>query len=313
LGRAPDGVLTLLYVLHLLTTVSISIILAMSLNLVASAGLMSLATGAFFGIGAYATAIFAKSGTPSLLAQLIAMALAAALSAVVALPAFRVRGIFLLIITIAVQIVFSVVAQNWVAVTGGAAGIPNIPPYAPFGTPLRGVAFMAACWAITLFVYWMCRQLMQSPFGAVLQALRDDETGCVVLGKNVPATKVSSFALSGALAGLAGSLYAYYTAYVDPASFDLSVSILVLLMVVLGGVGSLHGPVLGAIVLSIVPEIFKFLPLPPGVAAVARQILYGVLLMAVIFLRPQGIFGDKHAKPKQQLGRPGRPGRVSAP
>lgn len=291
----------MLYALHLCTTMSIFAIVALSLNVVSgAAGMVSLATGAFFGLGAYTTAILCKAGTPSLVAQLAGVIAAAILSAVIALPAFRVRGVFLLLITIAVQIIFTVVAQSWIAVTGGDAGISRIPAYAPFGTDLRGVDLLIACLAIAAVVYVVCRRLIHSPFGAVLRALRDDETGTIALGKNVVAAKVAAFAFSGALAALGGSLYAHYTSFVDPTSFDLGVSILIFLMVVLGGAGTPNGPLVGVLVLSLLPEAFKFLPLPPGMAAVIRQILYGALLVLVMYFRPQGILGTSLARPARR-------------
>jgi len=269
---------------------SIFAIVALSLNvLTGAAGIVSLATGAFFGLGAYTTAILCKAGAPSLVAQLTGVAIAAVLSAVIALPALRVRGVFLLLVTIAVQIIFTVVAQSWISVTGGDAGISRIPPYSPFGVPLRGVSFLLVCVVMVIAMYIFCRFLMSSPFGAVLRGLRDDETGCAALGKHVGAAKVTAFAVSGGGAAFAGSLYAHYTAFVDPFSFDLSVSILMFLIVVLGGAGTANGPLLGVLILTLLPEVFKFLPLPPGVAAAVRQLLYGVLLVAVMYFRPQGI------------------------
>ena len=282
----------MLYALHLGTTMSIFAIVALSLNVVAgAAGMVSLATGAFFGLGAYTTAILCKAGTSAVTAQLVGMAAAATLSAVIALPAFRVRGIFLLLVTIAVQIIFTVVAQNWIPVTGGDAGISRIPAYAPFGYPVRGVELLVVCVLNTALVYVLCRRLIYSPFGAVLRALRDDEIGTIALGKNVAAAKVAAFAFSGAIAALGGSLYAHYTSFVDPTSFDLGVSILVFLMVVLGGAGTPNGPLVGVLVLSVLPEAFKFLPLPPGMASAVRQLLYGALLVLVMYFRPQGILG----------------------
>ena len=295
------------YAVHLLTMVSFYMILALALDLVIVAGLMSLAIGAFFGVGAYTSALLSKAGVAPLLAQFTGMALAALLSGFVALPAARVRGIYLLIITIAVQIVSTVILQNWTAVTGGDAGIPHIPPYSVFGVEIRGAPFLVVSIVSALAVYLVCRGLARSPFGAMLKAIRDDETGALALGKNVVAAKLWAFALSGALAAFAGSLYAHYTAYVDPGSFDINVSILVLLMVMLGGAGTLRGPVAGAVVLSIVPEIFKFLPLPPGVAAATRQLLYGVLLLVVVYWRPQGLFGGRpvtSARPRNSAGAP---------
>jgi ABC-type branched-subunit amino acid transport system permease subunit len=281
------------YAIHLLTTLNLYILLAISLDLlVGYAGLLSLAHAAFFGVGAYSTAILIKQhGFPVLAAQGCGIAAAAILSAMIALPSIRVRGIYLLIVTIAVQVMFTVVAQNWTGLTGGDAGIGNIPAYSLFGYPLRGVAFLVFCTACTLVFFYGCRRLVRSPFGRLLRALRDDEVGAAALGKNVAAAKIAVFACSGAIAAFAGSLYAHYVSYVDPRSFDISVSILLLLMVMAGGAGTLIGPILGAAVLALLPEALKFLPLPPGVAAAMRQLLYGLLLILVVYFRPQGLLG----------------------
>jgi branched-chain amino acid transport system permease protein len=279
------------YLIHLATTVNLFILLALSLDLlVGYAGLLSLAHAAFFGIGAYASAILTKQGWPLVGAQAAGVALAALLSAVIAVPSFRVRGIYLLIVTIAVQVLFTVVTQNWTSLTGGDAGIAGIPAYSLFGRPLRGFAFLAFCTACTVAVFFLCRRLVRSPFGRLLRALRDDEIGCAALGKNVAAAKIAVFAFSGAIAAFAGSLYAHYVSYVDPRSFDVGVSILVLLMVMAGGAGTLIGPLLGAVLLTLLPEALKFLPLPPGVAAASRQLLYGLMLIFVVYFRPQGLF-----------------------
>jgi branched-chain amino acid transport system permease protein len=286
------------YAIHLATTVNLFILLALSLDLlVGYAGLLSLAHAAFFGIGAYGSAILMKAGWPLLAAQAAGMAMAALLSAVIAVPSFRVRGIYLLIVTIAVQVLFTVVTQNWTSLTGGDAGIANIAPYSLFGYPLRGLAFLLFCTACTAAVFFLCRRLARSPFGRLLRALRDDEVGCAALGKNVAAAKISVFAFSGAIAAFAGSLYAHYVSYVDPRSFDIGVSILVLLMVMAGGAGTLIGPLLGAVLLTLLPEALKFLPLPPGAAAASRQLLYGLMLILVVYFRPQGLFGPAALRP----------------
>lgn len=280
------------YAIHLATTVNIYILLALSLDLlVGYAGLLSLAHAAFFGVGAYSSAILTKAGWPLLAAQGAGIGAAAILSAAIAVPSFRVKGIYLLIVTIAVQVLFTVVAQNWTSLTGGDAGIAGIPPYSLFGHPLGGVLFLLFCTACTMAVFFMCRKLVSSPFGRLLRALREDETGCAALGKNVPAAKIAVFAFSGAIAAFAGSLYAHYVSYVDPRSFDIAVSILVLLMVMAGGAGTLVGPLLGAVLLALLPEALKFLPLPPGAAAATRQLLYGLMLILVVYFRPQGLFG----------------------
>jgi len=281
------------YPIHLLITFDIFVLLAASLDLLTGfTGLLSLAHAVFFGIGAYATALLAKTLGP-VPAALAGAAAAALVSALITLPAIWVRGIYLLIVTIAVQVVFTVVLVNWTELTGGAAGIPGIPPLSLGGHPLRGAELLAVLSAFTAASIFALARLAKSPFGRLLQAIRDDETGCLVLGKNVAWAKVSVFAFAGGLAALAGSFYAHYTSYVDPHSFDIAVSTLILLMVMLGGAGTLFGPVLGALVLTLLPEALKFVPLPPGTAAPARQLLFGLMLVLVVFVRPQGLLGGR--------------------
>jgi branched-chain amino acid transport system permease protein len=280
------------YLVHLLTIANIYVLLAVSLDLlVGLTGLMSLAHAVFFGIGAYATAIMTRYGFPPLGAIAVGFVLAAIASVVIALPSIRIRGIYLLIVTIAVQTVFTVSFLNLSDLTGGPGGIANIVPLSIFGFSLRGVGFLLAATFVSLAVTLICWRLSRSPFGRLLQAVRDDETGCLMLGKNVSWAKISVFALSGGIAAIAGSLYAHYTSYVDPRGFDIVVSISVLLMVMLGGSGTIYGPVLGAVILTFLPEMLRFMPAPPGAAGASRQIIYGLLLIALVFFRPQGLLG----------------------
>lgn len=280
------------YLIHILSSAGILAILALSLDLlVGYGGMMSLATGVFFGMGAYSSALLVKAGWPAAAAMAAGMAGATLLSLVVALPAVRIRGVYLLIVTIAVQMIFTTVAQNWRSLTGGDAGVTGIPALAIGGLRLKGAAFLGFALASVALLWWLLRRLVDAPFGRVLQAIRDDETGAVSLGKHANAVKLAAFGLSACIAAYAGSLFAHYNSYIDPHSFDIGLSIVVLLMVMLGGAGTLSGPVLGALVLTLLPEGLKFLPLPPGIAPALRQFTYGALLVAVVFLRPQGLLG----------------------
>lgn len=285
------------YINHLLTIGGLYLILSISLDvLVGYTGLLCLAQGAFFGFGAYATAILTRSGFSPLIALGCGMTFAIATSVLIALPSGRIRGIQLLIITIAVQIITTVVLLNWSDLTGGPGGIANIPPLSIAGVPIKGIAFLLTVAIVATIAFTITYRLMRTPYGRLLQAIRDDEVGCLMLGKNVLQAKISAFAFSGALAALAGSLYAHYTSYVDPGSFDILVSIAVLLMVMAGGAGTLYGPAIAALALTFLPELLRFLPAPPGVAAAARQLIFGLLLVLVIFFRPQGLFGTARGR-----------------
>ena len=134
-------------------------------------------------------------------------------------------------------------------------------------------------------------RLASSPFGRVLRSIREDEPFAASLGKNTLRFKVTAFAVSAALAASAGGLYAHYNTYIDPSSFTVMESILVVSMVIVGGAGSLWGPVIGAVVLVSLPEALRFVGLPVSVAANVRQILYGGLLVIMIMFRPRGLVG----------------------
>jgi len=287
------------YVLYLVTTAAIFGMLALSLDiLVGLAGLMSLASAVFFGIGAYSTALLMGQGFSPLFCQIVGMMVAAVASMLIAFPAVRIKGIYFLIITIAVQMVFTVLVQNWREVTGGDAGIPGIAPYTLLGYAFSKTGFAIFTMAVALLILVFLLRLTSTPFGTLLQAIRDDELGAASLGKNVARAKLAAVALSSAIAAAAGSFFAHYSGYIDPLSFDVGVSIFTLLIVMFGGAGTLYGPLVAAVILCFLPELLKFLPLSATTAAPARQLVYGVLLVSVVYFRPQGLFGRTPTKKK---------------
>jgi len=135
---------------------------------------------------------------------------------------------------------------------------------------------------------------MWSPFGRALQAMRDDELAARSLGIPVDWLKLQAFALASALVGVAGGLYACYVSYIDPTSFSLNESILMLSMVIIGGTGNVRGPLVGAAVLILLPEALRFMSLPDAIAANVRLLAYGLLLIIMMHLRPQGLAGKYH-------------------
>jgi branched-chain amino acid transport system permease protein len=185
--------------------------------------------------------------------------------------------------------------MNWTEGTGGAQGLAGIPAPVIFGfelaspreyLPLAAVAMLLSC-----LIYWL---LMRAPFGRLLRAIREDEFAVAAAGKSVLRAKVEVAAVAGAFAGLAGALYGNFLSFVEPASFDLNVSILMLTMVVLGGARTLAGSVVGAFVLLALPQLLAFYDLVPNsIAGAVRQVIYGLLLIAFMMYRPQGIAGEK--------------------
>ena len=282
------------YLLHILTIACFYAILATSLDMTAGRlGLVSLAHAAFFGTGAYVVGVAAKlGGWPPALALCAASTACGGLAALVAMASVRLKGDFFVIGTFALQMVFLSVATNWVDVTGGPTGISAIPPPETIAALFRPGPWSAAlgCGLLGLVIF-AYRRIDGSPVARGLQAVRDSEQFAKSLGLRTFRLKVKATAMSGAMAGLVGGLYAYYIGFISPAQFGVSESILLLTMVILGGANSVAGPALGAVLLTLVPEVLRFLGLPGAVAGNVRQILYGVVLVVLVLWRPRGLVG----------------------
>lgn len=282
------------YILHILILVSLYIILGLSLNLAMGyAGMLSLCHAAFYGIGAYAsTLLIMKAGLPFLPSLLAAMVIAGTAAYLISIPSIRFHGDFFVLATLGFQMIVFSVLYNWTDLTRGPYGIPGIPRPSLLGFEINSppkyflLALLAA--AGTLFVM---RRLLHSPYGRTLQAVRDEEMAASALGKDIISFKRSAFTIAGAVAGLAGVLFAGYTTYIDPTSFTVDESVFMVCVVVIGGSGNLRGPVVGAVVLVLLPELLRFLKIPDTVAANMRQIIYGLMLVFMMRLRPQGILG----------------------
>jgi branched-chain amino acid transport system permease protein len=283
------------YFLHIAVMVSLYTILAVSFNLlIGFAGLFALSQAAFFGIGAYATAILAtKLGLEFPLPILLAVMVTAGVGMMVALPALRIGGDHLVIVTLAFQIIVIAIMVNWRSVTGGTDGIAGIPKIAligqPLDTPGRFLPLALTAAGLCLAVAW---RLAASPFARAVRAMRDNEQAVQAVGKNVVVIKLAVFAFSAGLAAVAGGLYAHYIGFVSAETFTLDLTIYILAMVILGGTGNLWGSVLGATLLTALPELLKFVDLPPDSADKSRQVLYGLALIAILLLRPQGLLGE---------------------
>ncbi len=282
------------YLLHIAVVICIYGMLATSLNLVVGyTGLLSVCHAGFYGIGAYVTAIVSMElGWPWWAGVAVGMGIAGLTAALIGVLSIRFRGDYLVIATIGCQVMIYSVLQNWIDLTRGPIGITGIP--APqllawkVSSPLD-FALLAGVLAGT--VYGLFRLVVSGSYGRVLRAIRGDEAFAASLGKSVSTYKVCVFAVGAAGAAVAGSLYASYIGYIDPSSFTIMESVLILTVVVVGGAGSRLGPFLGAAVLLSVPELLRFLGLPSSVAANLRQILYGGLLVLLMIWRPQGLIG----------------------
>lgn len=281
--------------IHIGIMVFVYAILAASLDLLFGyTGIVSLTHAAFCAVGAYTAALLAtKFGAPFLIGLVGGMAGGSLVSLLVSLPSLRLPSSYCLVTTFAFQVIVFSILNNWVAVTGGPMGLPGIPQPVILGwrvdQPWEFLILAGTCAALAL---WVCTHIVRSPVGRALKAIREDEGTAVAMGKNVFEFKVMVFVLGAALAGLAGVIYAHYVSFVDPTSFTVMESIFILSIVIIGGAGSLWGPVVGAVVLVSLPELLRFVGMPSSVAANVRQILYGGALVACMLWRPQGLMGE---------------------
>ncbi|MFH1369895.1 MAG: branched-chain amino acid ABC transporter permease [Planctomycetota bacterium] len=282
------------YFLHILVITGIYIILTLSLNLVVGyTGLASLGHAAFSCVGAYASALLALNyGVSPWIGLIIGACVAAILGIVIGAPSLRLKGDYLAIATFGLGVIVYSVAKNWVSVTRGPMGLPGIPGFSFFGYPIQAIwAYLILVAVFVLLTFFVIQRIVDSPFGRILRAIREDETAALAVGKDVNKYKIIVFAIGAFFAGIAGSLYAHYITFIDPSSFTVMESITILLMVVFGGMGSLSGSFIGAAVLVILPELLRFVGMPSSVAAPLRQMIYGLLLVILMLKRPQGIVG----------------------
>ena len=282
------------YFLHILVLIGIYTVLAVSLDLlVGQTGLLSIAHAGFYGLGAYTSALLAVRLGASFLISLVAgMAVAALVSLVVSFPSLRLHDDYFVIATFGCQMILFGIFNNWVSFTRGPLGIPAIPQPTIFGWNVRSrISFVLLTALLAVCSYLVVTLLARSPFGRVLRAIREDEVFAQSLGKNTLRFKVTAFAVSAALAASAGVVYAHYTTFIDPSSFTVTESILVISMVIIGGPDSTWGPLIGAAVLVTLPEALRLLGLPGSVAANLRQVFYGVSLVVIMMVRPRGLVG----------------------
>jgi len=268
-----------IYEISLATIVGINIILALGLNLITGfCGQISLGHAAFYGVGAYTCALLAKAGAPLPLAIAAGMIAAGAVGLFVGLASLRVRHDFLAITTMGVGFLFlGIVRQQ--EILGGELGISGIPSS---GLGKIGYLVLVLCLValVTAFSLWIKRSWM----GFAFDAVADDEDTARVLSVDVNAFKLVAFAMGTAIAGVAGGLYTYFARFLMPDDFGFITSISVLSMVAVGGIGSVFGVIVATVILTLMPEFFRFI-------SDYKLLVYGTLLFAVMRFAPEGLAG----------------------
>ena len=280
------------YHLHTLIMAGIFAVLALSLNLLLGyTGQLSLGHAAFFGIGAYATGLLTvKLEWSPWIGLLAAIAVPGAAGYVIGRLALKLRGAYFVLLTISFAGCVSLVSVNWMELTNGPLGLPSVPPLeiALPGLPALSLrtksAFYYVVVAAVALCYLVCLALIRSRVGRALVALRENETLAASVGIDGTHYLVLAAVVSAAMAGFGGGLYAHYTRFVSPEVFLFTYTVTMVIMVVAGGKGTLAGPVVGAVLFTVLPEALR--------AATSWQwqmLLYGMLLVAVLFFVPEGI------------------------
>ena len=291
---AMPAILNTPYLLRIGIMIGIYIVLASSLNLIIGfTGMFSLAHGAFYGLGAYCSALLAiKFGWSFWITMPLAGLFAAMWGTFVGLATLRLRETFLVFGTMAFGEIVRIVIMNWYSLTRGPMGIPGVPMPKIFGMPFSNYNYYYyLILVIAVLTVILIRRLYNSRIGRAFIAIREDETGAASMGINVFQYKVLAFTLGCFFAGIAGAFYAHFVRYISADQFGVNESFAILTMVALGGTGSIAGPIVGACILMIFPEVFRFL-------AEYRMVLYGLILVLIMMFKPEGIAGFKGMFPR---------------
>lgn len=283
------------YVFHIVIMLNIYIILVLSANLtIGMANLLTMCQAAFYGIGAYIGTFFLMQFHVPLVLIIAGVALVTGLfSFMVSYASVKLKGDYFVLATMGFQLIVYTILYNWTPVTRGPYGIPGIPGIRILGIwELSGVyAYFILSLILMGVVVFLFNNLLNSPYGRELRAIKADEVMVQSMGRNTVAAKSWAFFISAAVAGVAGVIYASYVRYIDPTSFTLDESIFIISALFIGGIGNIKGPVFGALFVVLLPELLRFVGLPDAIAANLRQIIYGLSLILVVYFRPQGLFG----------------------
>lgn len=274
------------YSIYILTLVGIFSLVALGLNLLTGyAGQISLGHAAFFGVGAYATGLLTqRAGIPFLLSLLLGSLLTTVIGALAALPALRLKSLYLAIATLGFGVVLQKILFEWRALTGGGAGLELAPARIGPLTLSSSAAMYYLVLAFACLGTWAAWNIGRSKTGRALIMLRESEYAAGALGIPAARYKVIAFAISAFYTALAGGLFGYLVRYINPESFNIGLSIAFLSTIVIGGLGTIAGSILGAVFYVLVPEIFRGFKDAPG-------LVFGVLLVVVMVFLPDGLWG----------------------
>ena len=275
------------YILYIASLVLIYVLASFGTNILTGyTNLISLAGATFFGIGAYGAAILtSKLGLPMPIAMVLAALIATAIGLLLAIPVLRLEEVFLAIATLGFVMIFMELAKQGGTLTGGESGMPGPAPKL-FGVALGERGFYLYIIVVLLACLWMARNLSDSRFGRGFLALKGSEIAARSLGLNASRLKLTAFGLCAFYTGMAGTMFAPLVRFVDPSVFDIMVSISFVSMVIIGGIGSVWGSVLGAVFVAGAPQVLTYI----GLDNVQRS-LYGVAMILSLIFLPDGLVG----------------------
>lgn len=286
------------YILRILTISLMYVMIALSLNLLTGfCGLMTLGHAAFWGIGAYTAAILStRLGLGMGLSMLASGLFAGVVACVLGLTVLKLKGYYLTVVTLGFCEIVRLIEMNWMPVTRGPLGIARIPAPNLFGIDLSSnmaiyyiILILAVLTALVVF------SIVHSRIGLSIMACRDDDLAAGSIGINVYRCRVMVFVISAVIVGISGAFYAHYISFIDPSSFTAAASIDMLVMAIFGGLGSIPGTIIGAFVLTVLPETMRAL-------AEYRTLIYGVLIVILMMVKPDGLLGNVNFKYiRQQL------------
>lgn len=289
------------YAEHLLVVVAIYALLASSLDLATGlTALVAVSHGALFGLGAYVAANALATGLDGLSVLFLASMAGVGVGWAMSLTLRRLGGDFFAVASFALQAAATGAFFNLEGFTGGATGLQGYGVLTAFGCEVAGPSWTLGLTAAALILLAALKSaLWRSPVGRLCAVLREDEVAFIALGHDPAKLRVRLFAISAGFAALAGALHATYLGFVNPAPFGVETAIAILACVILGGAGSTVGPILGAALFVLVPELLRFVGLPASQAANLRAIAFGVALVAAMIFQPRGLLG------RTSVGQPG--------
>lgn len=276
------------------------------------AGLFTLCFAALSAAGAYATAILVtKFSSDFFVVMPVSIIASVILGFLIALPSLKTRGDYFAIVTLGFSyVVYALLLNSNGEPIRGALGIPSIKRPTILGISFNGFeSFAVLSVVVLLIMYFLANKIVNSPYGRILRAMRDNEDAAISLGKDSTKYRLSAFIIGAVFAGVMGSMYAYWSTYIEPKPFGVLDSVYLLFTVLIGGQGNLLGSILGSAILMLLPEPLRFLNLPANLVGGLRQLLLGVIMLLIIIYKPAGLlpekirhFTEKHFSEKKGIG-----------